>query len=268
MNQLSKYEAPAITAKAFSCPHCHAFAQQSWFSILAEPSEQEISPTVAQLNLARRDPRRPPTFAQLDHSWCEQILAGSVFFGRKKPHFEADLLPTKQIHLENLSLSECYSCRRPAIWIHERLLWPALGEGVPPPNADLSEAILADYAEAGRIVELSPRGAAALLRLAVQKLCDDLVGKGKKLNNQIKELVAKGLSDQVQKAFDVVRVVGNNAVHPGQIDLRDDRQTAMILFELVNLIADTMISQPKKVNAAYARLPQSALDEIVKRDGG
>ena len=57
----------------------------------------------------------------------------------------------------------------------------------------------------------------------------------------------KGLPPKIQQALDIVRVIGNNAVHPGQIDLRDDRSTAMRLFELVNLIAEVMITQQKEV---------------------
>jgi acetyl/propionyl-CoA carboxylase alpha subunit len=70
----------------------------------------------------------------------------------------------------------------------------------------------------------------------------------------------------VQKALDVVRVIGNNAVHPGQIDLRDDRRTAETLFGLVNLICEKMITEPKHVEAVYEKLPESARHAIEKRD--
>jgi hypothetical protein len=61
-------------------------------------------------------------------------------------------------------------------------------------------------------------------------------------------------------------VIGNNAVHPGQIELRDDRATAEELFALVNLIAERMISQPKHIEAMYSRLPESKRKEIERRD--
>jgi len=44
-----------------------------------------------------------------------------------------------------------------------------------------------------------------------------------------------------------VRVIGNEAVHPGKLDLKDDRDTATRLFKLVNIIAEQMISNPKHV---------------------
>ena len=88
----------------------------------------------------------------------------------------------------------------------------------------------------------------------------------KTINADIKELVAGGLDPRVQKALDAVRVIGNNAVHPGQIDLRDDRATAESLFGLLNLIAEKMISEPKHVDQIYASLPAGALEAIDKRD--
>lgn len=63
-----------------------------------------------------------------------------------------------------------------------------------------------------------------------------------------------------------MRVIGNNAVHPGSIDLRDDRATAENLFRLLNLIAEKMISEPKHVDEVYAALPPNALAAIEARD--
>ena len=113
---------------------------------------------------------------------------------------------------------------------------------------------------------MSSRGAAALLRLAIQKLCSHLGESGKNLNADIASLVEKGLSPVVQKSLDVVRVVGNEAVHPGTLDLRDDQDTASKLFRSVNIIAEQMISYPKHVDAMYEELPESEKKEIERRD--
>ena len=137
----------------------------------------------------------------------------------------------------------------------------------PAPNPDLPDKVRADYEEAGRILTLSPRGAAALLRLAIQKLCAELGEKGKKIDEDVASLVKKGLSPLVQKALDSVRVIGNEAVHPGTLDLKDDVDTATRLFELVNIIAEQMISNPKHVEDLYAKLPEEKKKAIEKRDG-
>ena len=68
--------------------------------------------------------------------------------------------------------------------------------------------------------------------------------------------------------MDAVRLIGNEAVHPGTIDLNDDSSLALALFDLVNLTVDAMITQPRMVGDLYSRLPQSKRDAIDKRDGG
>jgi len=123
-----------------------------------------------------------------------------------------------------------------------------------------------DFIETMKIVDISPRGSAALLRLCIQKLCEHLEKKGDNLNADIANLVKDGLDARIQKALDIVRVVGNNAVHPGQIDLTDDKDIASKLFRLINMIADSMITQPKHVDEFYDLLPESSKTQIKKRD--
>lgn len=134
------------------------------------------------------------------------------------------------------------------------------------PNQDMPDDIKRDYEEAREIANLSTRGAAALLRLAIQKLCAHLGQPGKNINNDIKELVAKGLPPKVQEALDVVRLIGNDAVHPGTIDLRDDFETVTTLFKLVNFITQKMITEPREIDEIYGRLPGDKLDGIKQRD--
>src|SRR5205807_7996949 len=135
----------------------------------------------------------------------------------------------------------------------------------PPPNPDMPADVLSDYAEAARIGVQSPRGAAALLRLALQKLMIDLGLSGKNLNEDIGKLVSDGLPPLIQQALDTVRVIGNNAVHPGVIDA-NDVGVADQLFPLVNLIVESQISVPKQVEALYASIPDGQKNQIDKRD--
>lgn len=60
--------------------------------------------------------------------------------------------------------------------------------------------------------------------------------------------------------------IGNEAVHPGVMDLRDDRDTAFELFGLVNSIADQMITHPKAVETLYEKLPENKREAIEARD--
>jgi hypothetical protein len=165
----------------------------------------------------------------------------------------------------NLHLSECFACDEISVWLYDRVIFPATS-GAPAPNPDLPGSVADDYKEAGTILFLSPRGAAALLRLAIQKLCVELGEKGKNIDDDIASLVQKGLSPVVQQALDAVRVIGNEAVHPGTLDLKDDTETATKLFDLVNIIVEQMISNPKRVQELYAKLPERKRKAIEQRD--
>ena len=123
-----------------------------------------------------------------------------------------------------------------------------------------------DYNEAANIINDSPRAAAALLRLALQKLCKDLGESGNNINDDIKELVKKGLNPLIQKAFDAIRITGNNAVHPGEIDLDMEIERVYKMFELINFIADKMITEPKELEILYSTLPAPSLAAVEKRD--
>lgn len=189
--------------------------------------------------------------------FIDKIVTGLPFIGERIHEYG--------LELNNVHLSECYHCGKVAIWVGDNMIWPRANKA-PAPNADLPPDVIVDYLEAGEIVNASARGAAALLRLAIQKLCKHLGERGKNINDDIASLVAKGLDPRVQKMLDVVRVIGNNAVHPGEIDLRDDRVTAEKLFTLVNLIADIMISQPKAIDELYGGLGNGVLAAIERRD--
>jgi hypothetical protein len=168
--------------------------------------------------------------------------------------------------IDNLAASYCEACGRYCLWVASTLVYP-LASTAPMPVEDTPEDVRADFLEARSVFDRSPKSAAALLRLALQKLMVHLGEKGADLNSDIASLVRKGLSAGVQQALDTVRVVGNNAVHPGTIDLNDKKETAGALFGLVNFIVDQMITQPKKLDQMFKSLPQSSRAAIEKRDG-
>lgn len=157
--------------------------------------------------------------------------------------------------LKHFEISTCDRCEHVAIWHNEVLVYPTIAAG-PLPHPDMPEEVAADYSEARQIASRSPRSAAALLRLALQKLCIHLGGAGENLNSDIGELVQKGLDAQVQRALDTLRIVGNNAVHPGEIDLRDDQATVERLFRLLNFVVQQMITQPKEIAELWGTLPE------------
>ncbi len=94
----------------------------------------------------------------------------------------------------------------------------------------------------------------------------ELGEKGENINADIKALVSKGLPVQVQQAFDYCRVIGNNAVHPGEINLNDTPEMGQHLFNMLNFIVEDRITRPKHIASLYSQLPGAARDAIEKRD--
>lgn len=171
----------------------------------------------------------------------------------------------------DIFVATCRHCRRYSIWRKIRdgegyLIEPKT-VSAPPPHTDLPADCANDYEEAREIADRSPRGAAALLRLVVQKLCAKLGQPGENINNDIRALVKAGLPVDAQQALDVLRVTGNNAVHPGEMDVDGNRDLVAASFELINFIVDQQITQKKRVANLFARLPDGAKDAIAKRDG-
>lgn len=257
-----KFTPPSIRETAFNCPFCGALAKQMWDELLPveRPNHEPKPLVIGQAGAAELDLEMMPKKDRADMiAWATQMGEGAPFCEDSQHRQGSYRL------LRNLHISTCSNCEMVAVWLHERMIHPDSGDA-PPPNADMPEDIRQDYEEAGAIFARSPRGAAALLRLAIQKLCMILGQPGKNINDDIAELVRGGLDPRVQQALDVVRVIGNNAVHPGQVDLRDNQATAGTLFRLVNLIVEKTISEPKHVSELFNSLPEGAIKAIERRD--
>lgn len=242
---------PQFKSEKFQCPHCQVASQQVWFD---ENSSSGAANKI--LNHVFYDYR-----ARIQ-SYEQEAIAG--FIGHveaaNKKHM-SEFVP------KGFSVATCSSCERVSLWVSKEIVYPKQ-TAVAPPNEDMEQEIQDLYLEASTIVVDSPKGATALLRLALQLLLKQLGKSGKNINNDIKELVADGLSPKIQKALDLLRVVGNNAVHPGQIDLDDGRDIALKLFHVLNFIADEMISKPKELDLLYSDIvPEETQKHINERDG-
>ena len=184
-------------------------------------------------------------------------------------HFQEDI----NVSLNNftkiknkLNIARCCNCGKKIVWIDHEYIYPNIvAEEV---NPDLPESVKQLYNEAGLIYNQSPRASCALLRLAIDRLCNELGETDRDINKNIGALVEKGLPKKVQQALDFVRVVGNKAVHPGIIAFDvDDINTAKTLMRLINMIGQSMITDPKEIENMYNQLPESAKESIERRDG-
>ncbi len=263
---MTKHITPSVDETAFNCPHCGALTTQYWYDLYVEPRSENSSPGAWREGDEQYEKVREELGAtgRDFNEQNAQILASLERLAKGLPFFDKSSASYTETMLRNVHLSKCYNCKEITLWLHDKIIWPAPKEG-PAPNVDLPIDIKLDFEEAGRILPQSPRGSAALLRLCIQKLCEHLGEKGT-IDQCIASLVVKGLDKRIEKSLDIVRVIGNNAVHPGQIDLRDDNGTALKLFNLVNLITDALVSQPKHIEAMFDSLPQGAKDGIEIRN--
>ena len=74
--------------------------------------------------------------------------------------------PGKMMYEEisDLMVAWCSCCQQYSLWLTDKMIYPE-ESGIQMPNPDLRDDTKADYNEARSIVNKSPRGAAALLRL-------------------------------------------------------------------------------------------------------
>lgn len=184
-----------------------------------------------------------------------EISISSTFYHAQRPGS----------YLAGLTVSRCVACDKFTVWVGEQPAWPVAGRSAPLPSDDMPEDVRSDFEEAALIAQISPRSAAALLRLSIEKLCRHL-GKSGSIDKMIGDLVKDGLNSRVQKALDIVRVTGNEAVHPGTMDLKDNLSTVSSLFMLVNLIIERTLTENRHIDEAFESLPKEKLEGIERRN--
>jgi hypothetical protein len=155
-----KYVSPAIDQLAFNCPHCGSLAKQFWFSVHADQLPRDAKPmlvTAEGLEEFKKSAKLKPEEHKRTMRWAERKASGRPFLEGHSQYREFDV--------NEVSISSCFNCNELCLWVHDQLLWPRRPGG-PQPNLDLSPDVRRDYDEASAILDASPRGAAALLRLA------------------------------------------------------------------------------------------------------
>ena len=226
------YVAPKFEEKAFTCPYCGTYAQQNWM--------------IYKLEI---------------NGWNNTYLPIHYIKGEGNRNLSADEMEK----LTSLSISTCQKCNKYHIWHNDKMLVPT-NSSIPMPLEDMPQVVKDLYLEARDVYPISHKSACAILRLAVQHLCKQLGEKGKNINDDIGRLVSKGLPERIQKALDIVRVVGNNAVHPGKMDESDTKLYAEKMFKLLNMIVEDRIVKPKEIDDLFDGLPEGTKKAIEKRD--
>ncbi|MBV5279598.1 MAG: DUF4145 domain-containing protein [Campylobacteraceae bacterium] len=167
----------------------------------------------------------------------------------------------------NYRLCNCEHCDKKSLWkTNDKTMIDPITITHLPAHQEMPIDIKSLYNEALSVVDLSPKASAALLRLAIQNLMPLIGANIGKLDKDIAKLVSEGLPEEIQQALDYCRVIGNNAVHPNELNLDDTPEMAHAMFEMINFIVEEKIAKPKRVKELFSRLPTGAIEAIEKRD--
>jgi hypothetical protein len=134
--------------------------------------------------------------------------------------------------------------------------------------SDMPENVKELYNEARFVCDVSPRSAATLLRVSLERLVEHLGVKTGNLNQRISNLKSKGLSEKIINSLDIVRIYGNDGAHSNEMNMdgKDSSEIVNKLFWLVNVIVEKVVTEPKVIDGIYLELPESKRDAIDERD--
>ena len=251
---------PQLGAESFSCPHCNAVADQDWYSLFLKPENatEVVVLTLEALMLAKGS----------ESDQFVQRLKDNVLAYEYQEHPR-----NLKVKLLNLHVSRCYNCKGFTVWVRDRLVFPIKGnepldiieadfrqveedvqeleDNVPESDEHVEASVeeveeaSEDFEEAAAILNKSPRGAAALIRICIQNMMPLMKETGKNLDENISSLVRKGLEVEIQQAMDVLQVVRKNPSQTTEFDLKEENETAKKFFNsLERILERRMLKKP------------------------
>ncbi|HEX9230207.1 MAG TPA: hypothetical protein VF885_26705 [Arthrobacter sp.] len=112
---------PAFDRTRFTCPSCHALADQVWLNAYAEPVN---NPAGVPLRIAgegleqlKRNPAFPPAVRDQKVAYWNRVNGGEVFLDRWAP-------VQTNLFVAGLELSVCRQCMGLAVWLGGRMIHP------------------------------------------------------------------------------------------------------------------------------------------------
>lgn len=236
---------PIYGEKSFICPNCSVHAQQFWQEVVTGSRSIYID-----------DERE---WEDVEYYDLQSGLRSTQ--NQEEMYFRTDNL---------VSFSKCNSCDEICVWVDGNLVHP-LKHSIEDPKELMPQEVKSLYNEARDVFTYSPRASVALLRLALEELLPFLGTEKAKINVMISDLSRKGkLKEEVKNAMDVLRIIGNNAVHGGVIELsnleEDPQRTAKALFKLLNYIVVETLQSNALIKEFYSLLPEQSLEGINLRD--
>jgi hypothetical protein len=138
--------------------------------------------------------------------------------------------------MANLHVSNCHSCNGFALWVGGRLVFPTSLDRTP-------ELVEEDIEEAAAILDKSPRGATALMRVCIQKLVPMLRDNDKELDDYISSLVRKGLEVEMQQSVEVLQILRKDSAQLNPLESQADRETALRFLDSLKVVLEQRMSK-------------------------
>ena len=167
-----------------------------------------------------------------------------------------------------VNVEYCEKCKDFSVWRDGKMISPAKVTA-PIAHKDMPEEVKEIFNEARNIADLSPRAAAALLRVSLEKLTECLWETDWNLNTRIGNLRKQWLPEKVIKSLDIVRITANEWwSHAGSIDLTWEDNASIVnrLFALVNFIIEKTISENNEIDNIFDSLPEEKKKWVEVRD--
>ena len=141
-----KYTPPQHKKSAFHCPHCEVYANQRWSAV----SHYKISFILSEMDLYLKT-------SSYNHQNLLQTLQEIC----------------SSLYIKDSDFSFCHYCKKYSVWVERKMVYPH-SSPAPLPIEEMPKSVKEIYNEARNTVNQSPRGACALLRLAIEKLVKEL----------------------------------------------------------------------------------------------
>ena len=116
------------------------------------------------------------------------------------------------------------------------------------PNDDMSEEQKQLFNEAKDIFDISPKAAGALLRCVIERILRDKFPEhSQSFLGTILSKVKNELGSELIQLCESCKLIGNDAAHSSLMIYEDEsKQEVELLFELINAIAEELLSKPRK----------------------
>ncbi len=133
----------------------------------------------------------------------------------------------------------------------EKIIYPDISLIDIEPNEDLTNEQKQLFNEAKDIFDKSPKAAGALLRCVIERILRDKFQEKHSqslLGTILKEKnVQNELGHEIIQLCETCKLIGNDAAHSSLIIYEDEsKQEVELLFELINAIAEELLSKPRK----------------------